>query len=194
MFKLNKYWYKDNRRRNVTDDIKVNEYLTIRLSTTDNSLKLNEYICKNENLKNISKYSLSTNFGSLDLIPFDIYLKNNNEEEVFIGNINLNKKDNESSNLSFYLKEEYRNKGYEEEVVGKLIKAIKDGLIIQKDKDGFNKEVNLNLLICVVFCDDEYRINILKSLGFMEGIKIGVYKKGENKESEKMVAWRKEIV
>lgn len=193
MFKLNKYWYKDNKRTNKTEDIKVNDCLVLKSSTTYNSLKLNEYIRKNEKEDVINKYSVSTNFGSLDLISFDIYLKNNNEEETFIGNISLKKKDYEASNLSFYIKKEYRNRGHEIEAIEELIKTIKSGLIIQKDKDGFNKQVILKLLICVVFINDEYMINILKSLGFKEGIKIGVYEEGEYKKREMMIGYRKEL-
>ena len=193
MFDLNKNCNKDNGRTNLTEDVKVNDYLTLKSSTTYNVLKLNEYIRKNEKENIINKYSVGTNFESLDLIPFDIYIKNNNREEIFIGNISLKKKDNETSNLSFYIEERYRNRGYEKEAIEELIKTVKSGLIIQKDKDGFSKPVILKLLICVVFINDEYRINILKSLGFMDGIKIGVYLKGEYKKSEMVVSYRKEV-
>ena len=163
----NKYKREDELRSNITKDVETN-HLVIKPSCCENSLNLNDYIRKKEINENaIEKYHNDSLFADKNLIPFDILLKNE-KENVFMGNITLRKYENDIGDMSFYFKNEYKNKHYEEEAIDELLQMLSNNLIIQKNDDGQINEIKINCLRCKIFDEDNYSANILKKICFTE--------------------------
>ncbi len=172
---------------NCTNHTKIleSERLYIKPNNKEDGHSIYEYVNKYDKDEYLFA-RMARNCGSEDYFIFCLCLKETNE---IIGDIGLAFDPNQQNtfNLSYYIKIEHRKKGYSKEAFKKILKAIENDEIIlygQWNREYVLEETNpvIKLLRIEIAENNIASFNTAKSLGFEYEGKIVKYKKINGKD------------
>lgn len=144
--------------------------LNIDAGNPNTTEELIQYIEENDKENEPFCYSMRNYRDSLPVVLFNLYLK---ESKELIGNIGISKDEKNPYVwwLQYYLKKEYRRKGYMKEAANAFLKAIEENKIImhgQWNRQSIleDKKPTIALIKAYIFEDNIASIQMVKSLGF----------------------------